>query len=68
MVVVALGVASMVDKKRKARLGCFEHVKSKCIDTLMISSNRLVIEGTVRGRGRQKKYPGEVISQDMIQF
>lgn len=32
-VVVALGVASMVDKMREVRFRCFEHVKSKCRHT-----------------------------------
>ncbi|KAL3328216.1 hypothetical protein AABB24_035713 [Solanum stoloniferum] len=56
-----VGQAFVVDKMRKARLRWFRHVKRRCIDTLVRKCERLVIEGMRIGRGRPKKYWGEVI-------
>jgi len=63
-----VGVAFMVDKMKKVRLGWFGHVKRRCADAPMRPCERLVIEGTRRGRCRLKKYWGEAIRQDMTQL
>ncbi|KAG5586098.1 hypothetical protein H5410_046532 [Solanum commersonii] len=63
-----VGVASMVDKLREARLRWFRHVKRRGADAPMRRCEGLVIEGTQRGRGRPKKYWGEVIRQDLAQL
>ncbi|KAG5620031.1 hypothetical protein H5410_005249 [Solanum commersonii] len=63
-----VGVASVVDKLREARLRWFGHVKRRCADTPVRRCEGLDIEGTRRGRGRPKKYWGEVIRQDMAQL
>ncbi|KAG5591582.1 hypothetical protein H5410_042096 [Solanum commersonii] len=54
-----VGVVSVVDKLREARLRWFGHVR-RC--------EGLVVKGTRRGRGRPKKYWGEVIRQDLAQL
>ncbi|WMV15276.1 hypothetical protein MTR67_008661 [Solanum verrucosum] len=63
-----VGVASVVDKLREARLRWFGHVKRRCEDAPVRRCEGLVVEGTRRGRGRPKKYWGEVIRQDLAQF
>ncbi|WMV29493.1 hypothetical protein MTR67_022878 [Solanum verrucosum] len=63
-----VGVASVVDKMREVRLRWFGHVKRRCIDAPVRSCEWLVIQGTRRGRGRPKKYWGEVIGQDMTRL
>ncbi|XP_070008739.1 uncharacterized protein [Nicotiana sylvestris] len=61
-----VGVASVEDKMRKSRLRWFEHVKRRSIDALIRRCERLAMESSLRrGRGRPKKYWGEVIRQDM---
>ncbi|KAG5625059.1 hypothetical protein H5410_010277 [Solanum commersonii] len=59
-------VASVVDKLREARLRWFGHVKRQVCSVR--ESEGLVVEGTRRGRGRPKKYWGEVIRQDLAQL
>ncbi|KAG5610037.1 hypothetical protein H5410_021318 [Solanum commersonii] len=61
-----VGVASMVDKMREERLRWFGHVKRRCIDAPVRRCKRLVIEGTRRGRGRPKKYWGEIWSAQLL--
>ncbi|WMV37399.1 hypothetical protein MTR67_030784 [Solanum verrucosum] len=56
-----VGVAPVVDKLREARLRWFGHVKRRCADTLVRRCEGLVVEGTRRGRGRPRKYWGELI-------
>ncbi|KAG5604823.1 hypothetical protein H5410_026315 [Solanum commersonii] len=63
-----VGVASMVDKLREARLRWFGHVKRRGADAPVRRCEGLVVEGTRRGRGRPKKYWGEVIRQDLAQL
>ncbi|KAG5632518.1 hypothetical protein H5410_004235 [Solanum commersonii] len=63
-----VGVASVVDKLREARLRWFGHVKRRCTDALVRRCEGLVVEGTRRGRGRHKKYWREVIRQDLAQL
>jgi len=56
----------VVDKLRKTRLTWFIYVKRRCVNVSdMKRYERLVIEGTRRGRDKPKKYWGEVIRQDM---
>ncbi|KAG5611191.1 hypothetical protein H5410_022472, partial [Solanum commersonii] len=63
-----VGVASVVDKLREARLRWFGHVKRRGADAPVRRYEGLVVEGTRRGRGRPKKYWGEVIRQDLAQL
>ncbi|KAG5610072.1 hypothetical protein H5410_021353 [Solanum commersonii] len=63
-----VGVASVVDKLREARLRWFGHVKRRCADNPVRKCEGLVVEGTQRGRGRPKKYWGEVIRQNFAQL
>jgi len=63
-----VGVASVVDKLREARLRWFGHVKRRSADAPVRRCEGLVVEGTRRGRGRPKKYWGEVIRQDLAQL
>ncbi|KAG5587041.1 hypothetical protein H5410_047475 [Solanum commersonii] len=63
-----VGVASVVDKLSKARLRWFGHVKRRGANALVKRCEGLVVEGMQRGRGRPKKYWGEVIRQDLAQL
>ncbi|XP_070013195.1 uncharacterized protein [Nicotiana sylvestris] len=56
------------DKMRKARLRWFGHVRRRSIDAPVRRCGRLTLEGLQRGRGRTKKWSGEVIRQDMVQL
>ncbi|XP_070030132.1 uncharacterized protein [Nicotiana sylvestris] len=60
-----VGVASVEDKMRELRLRWFRHVRRKSIDSPVWRCERLVMESLRRGRGRPKKYWGEVIRQDI---
>nr|XP_016484664.1 PREDICTED: uncharacterized protein LOC107805185 [Nicotiana tabacum] len=55
-------VASVEDKMWDARLRWFGHVKRRGTDELERRRERLVLEGQWRGRGRPKKYWGELPS------
>lgn len=64
-----MGVAPVVDKMRKVRLRWFGHVKRRCTNASMRMCESLAIMGLRRGRGRPKKYRGQVIRvQDMTYF
>ncbi|XP_060175999.1 uncharacterized protein LOC132606488 isoform X2 [Lycium barbarum] len=63
-----VGVASVEDKMREMRLRWFGHVKRRDIDAPVRRCERLAMDGFRRGRGRPKKYWGEVIRQDMTQL
>ncbi|KAG5594321.1 hypothetical protein H5410_035553 [Solanum commersonii] len=63
-----VGVASVVDKLREARLRWFGHVRRRGADAPVRRCEGLVVEDTRRGRGRPKKYWGEVIRQDLAQL
>ncbi|XP_070056715.1 uncharacterized protein [Nicotiana tomentosiformis] len=60
-----VGVASVEDKLRESRLRWFGHVKRRDIDAPVRRCERLSMAGLRKGRGRPKKYWGEVIRQDM---
>ncbi|XP_059285302.1 uncharacterized protein LOC132038635 [Lycium ferocissimum] len=63
-----VGVASVEDKMREVRLRWFGHVKRRDTDAPMRRCERLAMDGFRRGRGRPKKYWGEVIRHDMAQL
>ncbi|XP_070004794.1 uncharacterized protein [Nicotiana sylvestris] len=59
-------VASVEDKIRESRLRWFGHVKRRSIDAPVRRCETLAMESLIRGRGRPKKYWGEVIRHDMV--
>ena len=61
-------VAPVKDKMREARLRWFGHVQRRSPDAPVRRCERLVVEGTRRGRGRPKKYWEKVIRQDMARL
>ncbi|XP_075093167.1 uncharacterized protein LOC142177455 [Nicotiana tabacum] len=63
-----VGVAPMEDKMREARLRWFGHIQRRNTDAPVRRCERLAVVGTRRGRGRPKKYWGEVIRQDMTRL
>ncbi|XP_070008736.1 uncharacterized protein [Nicotiana sylvestris] len=63
-----VGVAPVDDKMREARLKWFGHMQRRSIDAPVRRCERLDVVGTRRGRGRPKKYWGEVIRQDMVRL
>lgn len=63
-----VGMALVDDKMREVRLRWFRHVQSRSLDAPVRRYGRLALTGTRRGRGRLKKYWGEVIRQDMAQL
>ncbi|KAG5606742.1 hypothetical protein H5410_028234 [Solanum commersonii] len=63
-----VGVAPVVDKLREARMRWFGHVKRRSADAPVRRCEGLGVEGTRRGRGRPRKYWGEVIRQDLAQL
>ncbi|KAJ8557154.1 hypothetical protein K7X08_002779 [Anisodus acutangulus] len=58
-------VASVEDKMREARLRWFGHVQRRNINSPVRRCERLGMDGYMRGRGRPRKYWGEVIRRDM---
>ncbi|KAF3685283.1 Sterol 3-beta-glucosyltransferase UGT80A2 [Capsicum annuum] len=63
-----VGVTSVECKMREARLRWFGHVKRRGMDAPVRRWERLALDGFRRGRGRPKKYWGEVIRRDMEQL
>ncbi|KAF3623114.1 ASC1-like protein [Capsicum annuum] len=63
-----VGVTSVECKMREARLRWFGHVKRRGMDAPVRRCERLALDGFRRGRGRPKKYWGEVIRRDMEQL
>ncbi|XP_070011302.1 uncharacterized protein [Nicotiana sylvestris] len=61
-------LAPINEKMREARLRWFGHVQRRSPYALVRRCERLVVEGTRRGRGQHKKYWGEVIRQDMARL
>ncbi|XP_075090016.1 uncharacterized protein LOC107758954 isoform X1 [Nicotiana tabacum] len=53
---------------RKTRLRWFGHVQRRSLDTPVRRCEQLALVGTRRGRGRPKKYRGEVIMRDMARL
>ncbi|PHT29625.1 hypothetical protein CQW23_30783 [Capsicum baccatum] len=53
---------------REVRLSWFGHVKRRDMDAPVRRCERLALDGFRRGRGRPKKYWGEVIRRDMEQL
>ncbi|XP_019244552.1 PREDICTED: uncharacterized protein LOC109224430 [Nicotiana attenuata] len=63
-----VGVAPIDDNMREARLRWFGHVQRRSLDAPVRRCERLALVGTRRGRGRPKKYWGEVIRRDMARL
>ncbi|XP_070043830.1 uncharacterized protein [Nicotiana tomentosiformis] len=63
-----VGVAPIDDKMRERRLRWFGHVQRRSPDVPVRRCEWLVVEGMRRGKGRPKKYWGEVIRQDMARL
>ncbi|PHT54321.1 Beta-galactosidase 17 [Capsicum baccatum] len=63
-----VGVTPMECKMREVRLRWFGHVKRRGMDAPVRRCERLALDGFRRGRGRPKKYWGEVIRRDMEQL
>ncbi|XP_070018347.1 uncharacterized protein [Nicotiana sylvestris] len=62
-----VGVASVEDKMWESWLRWFEHVRRRSIDAPVRRCERLLVMESLRsGRGRPKKYWGEVIRQDIV--
>ena len=60
-----LEVAPVAKKIREARLRWFGHVQRRSVDAPVRRYERIVLGDSQRGRGRPKKYWGEVIRHDM---
>ncbi|KAF3638194.1 putative pre-mRNA-processing factor 6-like [Capsicum annuum] len=63
-----VGVTSVECKMWEARLRWFGHVKRRGMDAPVRRCERLALDGFRRGRGKPKKYWGEVIRRDMEQL
>ncbi|KAF3618776.1 putative F-box protein-like [Capsicum annuum] len=63
-----VGVTPVECKMREARLRWFGHVKRRGVDAPVRRCERLALDGFKRGRGRPKKYWGEVIRRDIEQL
>nr|XP_018628897.1 uncharacterized protein LOC108946461 [Nicotiana tomentosiformis] len=60
-----VGVAPVEDKLWKVRLRWYVHVRKKCTDAPVKMCERLHMAGLRKGRGRLKKYWGEMIRHNM---
>ncbi|PHT33217.1 hypothetical protein CQW23_29554 [Capsicum baccatum] len=63
-----VGVTPVEYKMREVRLRWFGHVMRRGMDAPVRRCERLPLDGFRRGRGRPKKYWGEVIRRDMEQL
>ncbi|PHT37180.1 hypothetical protein CQW23_24880 [Capsicum baccatum] len=63
-----VGVTPVEYKMREVRLRWFGHVMRRGMDAPVRRCERLALDGFRRGRGRPKKYWGEVIRRDMEQL
>ncbi|KAM3268229.1 hypothetical protein P3S67_031170 [Capsicum chacoense] len=63
-----VGVTPVECKMREVRLRWFVHVKRRGMDVPVRRCERLALDGFRQGRGRLKKYWGEVIRRDMEQL
>ncbi|XP_070056639.1 uncharacterized protein [Nicotiana tomentosiformis] len=63
-----VGVAPMDNKMREARLRWFGNVRRRSSNSPVRRCERLALTSIRRGRGRPKKYWGEVIRQDMARL
>ena len=63
-----VGVTPVENKMREVRLRWFGHVMRRGMDAPVRRCERLVLDGFRRGRGRPKKYWGEVIRRVMEQL
>ncbi|XP_070003760.1 uncharacterized protein [Nicotiana sylvestris] len=61
-------MAPIDDKMQEARFRWFRYVQRRSPDAPVRRCERLVVEGTRKGRGQPKKYWGEVIRQDMTRL
>ncbi|PHT49483.1 hypothetical protein CQW23_09230 [Capsicum baccatum] len=63
-----VGVTPVECKAREVRLRWFGHVKRRGMDSPVRRCVRIALDGFRRGRGRPKKYWGEVIRRDLEQL
>ncbi|KAF3620006.1 putative pre-mRNA-processing factor 6-like [Capsicum annuum] len=63
-----VGVTPVENKMREVRLRWFGHAMRRGMDAPVRRCERLALDGFRRGRGRPKKYWGEVIRRDMEQL
>ena len=60
-----IGVASIEDKMREARLRWFGHINRRSMDAPVSRCERIVRSNCRRSRGRQKKSSSQVIRHDL---
>ncbi|XP_070014323.1 uncharacterized protein [Nicotiana sylvestris] len=63
-----VGVAPMDDKMQKVRFKWLGHMRRRSPDVPIRMCERLALADMRRGRGRPKKYWGEVIRQNMVRL
>ncbi|KAM3306035.1 hypothetical protein P3S67_012905 [Capsicum chacoense] len=63
-----VGVTPVEIKMREGRLRWFGHVMRRGMDAPVRRCERIALDGFRQGRGRPKKYWGEVIRRDMVQL
>ncbi|XP_070018082.1 uncharacterized protein [Nicotiana sylvestris] len=63
-----VSVAPIDDKMRETRLRWFGHVQRRSLDAPIRRCEQLALVGTRRGRGKPRKYWGEVIRWDMARL
>ncbi|XP_070052340.1 uncharacterized protein [Nicotiana tomentosiformis] len=60
-----VGVASVEDKLRESSMRWFGYVERRDVDPPVMRCERLSIAGLRKGRGRPKKYWGDIVRQDI---